>query len=192
MIGRRRLRKNLAGAELELTAFINPMVVLVTFLLINVVFTHTSVLDLKLPGPAAPDSSAPTPPVKPLLLEVIVRANQVDLADRNGGPLASVPNIATGSGPGSAAGSATGPDLASLSAQLRALKDQHPDQKDATVLVEADISYDRIVQVMDAVRSSQRELEGHRIVTELFPQVALGDAPDDGSASRARPPTNLK
>jgi hypothetical protein len=43
--------------------------------------------------------------------------------------------------------------------------------------VAEDVDYDTIVQVMDAVRVRQSS-DGARVVrTELFPQIALGDAP---------------
>ena len=167
MIARRhRRRRELAGAELELTAFINPMVVLVTFLLINVVFSHSAVLDLHLPAPASGTSAAT--PAQKLLLEITVRKDSIEVGDRNRGRLASIPN------------DAKGPDLAQLSAQLQRLKSQYADEKNATVLLEPDISYDRLVQVMDAVRSVEQQANGHRSNIELFPEIAIGDAPEAG------------
>ena len=47
----------------------------------------------------------------------------------------------------------------------------------ATLLVADDVDYDTIVQVMDAVSVRQR-MDGRKLVrTELFPQIAIGDAP---------------
>jgi biopolymer transport protein ExbD len=157
-------RRHLEGAELELTAFINPMVVLVTFLLINVVFSHTAVLDLSLPPPANGSSSAPA---EKLLLEVTVRQDAIEVGDRNRGLLNQIPNV-NGA-----------PDLAQLSAQLEQLKNSYPQQRDATVLLEPDVSYDRLVQVMDAMRSVNRLVDGQSLNIELFPDIALGDAPAD-------------
>jgi len=56
----RRLRREPTG--LDVTAFINLIVVLVPFLLSTAVFTHLSVLDLSLPHsrPAPSRSSRPT------------------------------------------------------------------------------------------------------------------------------------
>jgi biopolymer transport protein ExbD len=162
MIARRhRRRRQIEGADLELTAFINPMVVLVTFLLINVVFTHSAVLDLKLPAPSAGGTASPAK----LQLEVTLRKDEVDLADRDRGLLARVPNTADG------------PDLAQLSDQIQKIKAQYPDVRDASVLVEPDIAYDRIVQVMDVVRSYESRIGGQRVINPLFPDIAIGDAP---------------
>jgi hypothetical protein len=64
-----------------------------------------------------------------------------------------------------------------LSTYLEELKRRHPEQTNATLLVADDVDYDTIVQVMDAV-SVRQSLDGSRLVrTELFPQIALGDAP---------------
>jgi len=167
MIARRhRRRRELAGVELELTAFINPMVVLVTFLLMNVVFSHSAVLDLRLPGPGSP-ATAVLP--QNLQLEVILRKDKVEIADRVRGVLTTVPNAAAG------------PDAGQIAEQLLQLKGQYPDEKKATVLAEPDVSYNDIVQVMDATRSIDHWVQGHRLITELFPQIALGDAPEAGS-----------
>jgi biopolymer transport protein ExbD len=162
MIGRRRLRRRREPEDLELTAFINPMVVLVTFLLVNVVFSHSSVLNLNLP---APSTVATATPAEKLLLEITVRKNSLEVGDRNRGRLADLPDTANGL------------DLAQLGAQLQQLKTRYPEQKDATVLVEADIPYDRLVQVMDAVRTVEQQVDGRRSQAELFPEIAIGDAP---------------
>lgn len=160
---RRKRREALTGVELELTAFINPMVVLVTFLLVNMVFSHSAVLDLRLPGPGG-EPAAAAPATKPLLLEVTVRAQALEIGDRNRGRLAEIPNRDGA------------PDFARLSSELVALKSQHPDQKEATVLLEADVSYDRLIQVMDAVRAVDQVVDGQRRRSELFPSIAIGDA----------------
>lgn len=159
---RRRVRHRRTPADLELTAFINPMVVLVTFLLVNVVFSHSAVLNLNLPAPA--DAALATPAEK-LLLEITVRKNALEVGDRNRGRFADIQNTADG------------PNLPQLTAQLQQLKSLYPGQKDATVLVEADVSYDRLVQVMDAVRSFDQPANGRHAPAELFPEIAVGDAP---------------
>ncbi len=62
---------------------IDMMVILVFFLLFTAVFSNTQILELNLP---APNSSVPELP-KGLNLEVIVRANGIDVADRGTGVL---------------------------------------------------------------------------------------------------------
>ncbi|TDU32026.1 biopolymer transport protein ExbD [Panacagrimonas perspica] len=160
----RRARHKIQGTELQLTAFINPMVVLVTFLLVNVAFSHASVLDLRLPGPAAGSASAPTPAEKLLLLEVTVRQGSIEIGDRNRGSIAKIPNVGDA------------PDLGRLSAELIALKTQYPDENEASVLLDPDVSYDRLVQIMDVVRAQPMPAIFGEAPPELFPRIAIGDA----------------
>ena len=77
----RRLKKT--PAHLEITAFINLIVVLVPFLLSIAVFTHLAVMDLSLPA----QSSTPLRDLKvnDLKLEVVIRPNAIDVSDQLGG-----------------------------------------------------------------------------------------------------------
>ena len=77
----RRLRKHPAG--LDVTAFINLIVVLVPFLLSTAVFTRLAVLELTLP----PQSSGALEKLdsENLQLEVVIRADALEVGDRIGG-----------------------------------------------------------------------------------------------------------
>jgi biopolymer transport protein ExbD len=55
---RRGSRRNVDTAELNITAFMNLMVILVPFLLITAVFSRLAILELNLPGSS-------TEPAKP-------------------------------------------------------------------------------------------------------------------------------
>ena len=57
--------------ELDITAFMNLMVILVPFLLITSVFTHLTVLDIKLPT-STQSSSSPTPKKNTFEINVIM------------------------------------------------------------------------------------------------------------------------
>jgi len=156
----RRLRKE--PAHLEITAFINLIVVLVPFLLSTAVFTRLAVLDLSLPAQnSGPEKLA----VNKLLLEVVIRPDALEVADRNGGLIERIPN----------AGATH--DVKALQARIVQLKSQFPDNLDASVLAEPSTPYDTLVQVMDAVRGTMTA-QGPRIIrTELFPNISIGDAP---------------
>jgi hypothetical protein len=68
-------------------------------------------------------------------------------------------------------------DLATLSGYLVEIKRQYPEKDDASVLLEPDIEYDYLVQVMDTVRSVELN-EGGRIArADLFTAISIGDAP---------------
>jgi biopolymer transport protein ExbD len=156
----RRLRKQ--AAHLEITAFINLIVVLVPFLLSVAVFTRLAVVDLSLP---AQTSGAQVLKPDNLQLEVVMRANALEVGDRIGGLIKRIDSTANGH------------DLATLSAVMLQLKARFPDKTEASVLAEPNTSYDQLVQVMDVVRVS-RTVQGRKTVTaELFPNISIGDAP---------------
>ena len=156
----RRPRK--AVAHLEVTAFINVIVVLVPFLLSTAVFSRLAVMDMTLP---APGSALDQLKANDLQLEVVIRKDAYEVGDRIGGLIQRIPNTDKG------------PDVTALSALITQIKLKYPDQKDASVLAEPDTAYDQIVQVMDAMRSTVTR-DGNRVVrADLFPNLAIGDAP---------------
>ena len=69
-------RQRIAPEEMNITAFMNLMVILVPFLLITAVFTRLTVLELNLPG-----SSAGGPDAKQLHLEVIIRNDALEVGE---------------------------------------------------------------------------------------------------------------
>ncbi len=157
----RRLRKE--AAHLEITAFINLIVVLIPFLLSTAVFTRLAVLDLSLPA----QSSGALEQLKTdnLQLEIVVRPEALEVGDRLGGLIQRIP------------ATATGPDVKALGALLQQLKTRFPDKTEATVLAEPATSYDTLVQVMDAVRSGRTAQNGKVVRVDFFPQISIGDAP---------------
>ena len=70
-------------------------------------------------------------------------------------------------------------DLELLSKMLLRLKGQYPEKEDATILMEPEIKYDYLIEIMDAVRSAEVQAEGSKEVNKvvLFPKISLGDAP---------------
>ena len=170
MIRRRRGGRRYDGesTELNITAFMNLMVILVPFLLITAAFSRLAILELNLPGSS-------TEPVdrqdQTFQLEVIVRTDKIEVGDRNQGLLGIYPN------------NADGYDYDALSGKLSALKKAYPSKTDAAILLESDIPYDTLIQVMDRVRIAE-VIKGDSIVrSELFPDISIGDAPiRDGGA----------
>ncbi len=156
----RRLRKE--AAHLEITAFINLIVVLVPFLLSTAVFTRLTVIDLSLP---AQNSAVEQLKADNLQLEVVVRPESLEVGDRLGGLIQSVPN------------NATGHDVRALSTLIQQIKTRFPDKTEATVLAEPNTPYDTLVQVMDAVRAGHITQGKTLVRSELFPNISIGDAP---------------
>jgi biopolymer transport protein ExbD len=165
VIKRRRARQRQKEAEeLNITAFMNLMVVLTPFLLITAVFSRLAILELHLP---AAQSQTVVDEMPQFQLEVTVRESGIEVGDRNAGTLSRIEK--------------QGDDyrLDELSAYLGKIKQQFPDKADATVLLEPDISYQLLVAVMDRVRVAEsRDPADNRLVkSELFPEVSIGDAP---------------
>jgi biopolymer transport protein ExbD len=158
--------------DLNIVPMIDMMVILVFFLLFTAVFSHTNVLELNLP---APNSSVPELD-KGLQLEVIVRQNSMEIADRNSGVLRTLPNKDGEY------------DYAGLSSFLQDVKARYPTVVAASVLLEQDIPYDVLVQTMDNTRVWQNRVGAGLQNVELFPDISVGDAPLVGaSAGGARP-----
>ncbi|HZD54071.1 MAG TPA: biopolymer transporter ExbD, partial [Woeseiaceae bacterium] len=61
LLSRQTGRRNIETAELNITVFMNLMVILVPFLLITAVFSRLAVLELNLPGSAAQASEEEAP-----------------------------------------------------------------------------------------------------------------------------------
>jgi biopolymer transport protein ExbD len=154
-------------AELLLVPMIDIFTVLVTFLLMTAVFSRTTILELNLP---VQQSEFREPPPG-LQIEVMVRRNLIQVADRNTGPLATLPNTDKGY------------DYDGLTAYLKRVKDKFPEKTDATILLEKDTPYDILVQTMDRVRTFEVPGATGTIQAELFPDISIGDAPAEGAAS---------
>jgi biopolymer transport protein ExbD len=155
-------------AELLLVPMIDIFTVLVTFLLMTAVFSRTVILQLNLPA-SQTEFKEPPPGLQ---LEVMVRKDQLVIADRNTGPLHSVAN------------NAQGYDYDGLTQYLKFVKAKFPEKTDASILLEPDTPYDTLVQVMDRVRVFESGEGANMVQAELFPDISIGDAP----AADATPP----
>jgi biopolymer transport protein ExbD len=157
------------AVELNITAFMNLMVILVPFLLITAVFSQVAILELNLPSSS--DQTSPEP--ETMQLEVIVRADRLEVGERSAGVLTGLPITEDGH------------DLVALGAYLKRVKGRFPDKLDATILLESDVPYDVLVQVMDVVRVYEAEGEktGKTFQAELFPEISIGDAPGQALGS---------
>jgi biopolymer transport protein ExbD len=163
MRSRRRLTKQ--PGEMNITAFMNLMVILVPFLLITAVFTRMTILELNLP----PASSASNEPKQELQLEITIRRDALEVGDRHSGLIKRISN------------GTKGYDYKTLSEVMKQVKARFPDKLNATILSEPETSYDVLVQVMDAVRVTEAVQAGSVTQVELFPDVSIGDAPVAGA-----------
>jgi biopolymer transport protein ExbD len=142
-----------------MTTFMNLMVVLVPFLLITAVFSRITIAELDLPSV---ESKAPVTPT--FRVEVVVRRAGLEIMD-GAKVIAAFPKT----------GDAY--DLSKLSEYLVAIKGQYPEKDDASVLLEPNVPYDNLIQVMDTVRSVEMHDGGQTTRTNLFTAISIGDAP---------------
>jgi biopolymer transport protein ExbD len=152
-------RRKKEAPELEMTTFMNLMVVLVPFLLITAVFSRIAIVELDLPSA---NSAPPTTPT--FRVEVVIREAGLEIMD-GAEVIAALPKVDDRY------------DLSMLSRYLVAIKHEYPQKDDASVLLEPDIRYDDLIQVMDTVRSVETHDGEQTARADLFPVISLGDAP---------------
>ena len=160
---RARRRRPTMASELDITPFMNLMVILVPFLLITAVFSRVTVMDLFLPNAGDADSTnAP-----PFQLQIVIRQSQLEISDNRGG---LIKRLATDKAF----------DYQRLTEVLIQIKSRRPTHRQVNLLLEPDVSYDRLVQVMDHARMARQGKD----YVELFPDVSLGDAPRPSGGGR--------
>lgn len=186
-------RDNHKEADLDITSFMNLMIILVPVLLMSMVFAQTTVLDLNLPDLAAESDSVEEDEEEPKQLEVVLRADHLDVNYPAGILLKRIPlkevaveehdkEIATSEGLET---TELVHDFEFLTLVLQEIKrrlaDQDIEKRDIFLLSEPDINYQTIVSAMDAIRSYKTLVVTDVVDAELFPDVSLGDAPEGES-----------
>lgn len=172
-----RIKRRLKGeADIDVTSFMNLMIILVPVLLMSMVLSRTTVLDLKLPDQA--DSSIPITDEPPQQLEVIIRPERFEINYPAGIKLKWIEKTPEGEY-----------DFELLSGVLqetkRLLQDRGIEKKDIYILSERDTDYQTLVSTMDTARSFKAVVAANMVNAELFPEIALGDAPPAGQSTKA-------
>jgi len=148
--------------EIDVTTFLNLMVVLIPLLLITAVFSRLTIVELDLPS----NASGATPQQESFRVEVIVREPGIEISNGTA-IIATVPKKDGDY------------DLEALSEMMVALKQEYPDIDSASVLMEAFIPYDYLIQVMDIVRTVElpTDVENEYELYALFSDISVGEAP---------------
>jgi len=157
--------------ELDITSFMNLMIILVPVLLMSMVFSHVSILELNLPGLS--DNSSGD--LKNQQIEVVLRQQHIDINYPAGIRVKRINKKEKQQ------------DFELLSKTLqeikRQLKEKGIDKRDAVILSEANTDYQTLVTTMDTVRSFRAVVAASAVDAELFPAISLGDAPVNNSSS---------
>ncbi len=165
-------RRDLDEAELNITPFMNLMIVLVPVLLISMVFSHITILKLNLPDlTGAVTQSAE----KNRQLEVVLRKSAIEVYYPSGVLVKKIEAQEEEDGERL--------DYTMLSLVLREIKKQDRDKTDMLLLSEAGVSYQSLVSTMDTVRSFRTIVATSAVEIALFPDISLGDAPPGRSES---------
>jgi biopolymer transport protein ExbD len=153
-------------AELDITAFMNLMIVLVPILLLGMVFSQITVIDVTLPAGANDDTDSD----ENQQIELVIRQDSMRIDYPRGVMLKKIPMTETGEY-----------DFAYLSLVLqevkRQLRDKGVERRSITLLSEPEIDYQTIVTAMDTVRSFKALVAVEMLDAALFPEIAFGDAP---------------
>jgi len=157
---KRRTKEN--AYEIDVTTFLNLMVVLVPFLLITAVFSRLTIVELNLPSSAGGPSSNEDG----FRVEVVVREAGIEISNGSA-TIATIPKKEDEY------------DFETLSDFMVELKLEYPVHDAASVLMETQIPYDYLIQVMDIVRSVEVPIEDTEEyeLFALFSEISVGDAP---------------
>ncbi len=159
---KRRGMKGIEQAEeLNITAFLNLMVILVPFLLITAVFSRLTVLELNLPALDAQNDQSE--PIK-LQLELVIRESSFDIQDANLGLIKRIQR------------SDNDNQWQQFSDAMVAIKVRFPDETGITLLLEPAIEYKTMIKVMDKVRVAKVVSNFSVETVVLFPSISIGDA----------------
>ena len=160
---RRRHRRLSVSPELDITAFLNLMIVLVPVLLLGMVFSQVRMIELNFPGMDAGEAPAPGE----FRLVVTLIPEGIEISDSDRGLIRVLPTEEAVQ------------DFEGLRQVLRQIKNRVPEKTDVVLEVGQDIDYQTLITAMDTVRSYPAVVAASVVEGELFPDVSLMDAPAD-------------
>lgn len=153
------------SAELDITSFMNLMIVLVPVLLLSITFTQMSVHEIKLPDLTG--GSFASPESQPQL-EVVINDQGFSIyyPDRRT-LIKELPMIEGEQG--------NAYDFENLSLVLQEVKTQISERTDILLMADTNLAYQNLVATMDTVKSYRTVLATSVVEVELFPEISLGE-----------------
>ena len=161
----KRPNKGTDDADLDVTAFLNLMIVLVPVLLLSMTFASVTVLELRLPeltGGKIESENAQS------RLELVVKTEGINIYFPENKLVDQIPSLIDADGDNTY-------DFERLSLVMRAIKKENIDKKDVVIRLDESVSYQNIVLTMDAVKSYRDVVVSSLVEFELFPEISLGD-----------------
>lgn len=175
MLGKRkRLRK--PDAELDITSFLNLMIVLVPVLLMMMVFSRITVVELKLPGLEVLGDGAS---IESQQIELVVTSQGSAIYFPAGYLVQQLPvmkNTEQGR---------VNQDWDGIQLVLKQLKQtllaKGTEKSDIVLMIEDDVNYQTIVTLLEKTRSYKDVVAASVVDAELFPDVSFAEMPEDMS-----------
>ncbi|MBE0486580.1 biopolymer transporter ExbD [Marinobacter sp.] len=165
-------RREQEEADIDITPFMNLMIVLVPVLLMSMVFNHISILELNLPDLTGEQIASAE---ENRQLEVVLRETGIEVYYPSGNLVKTIDMLTDDHGEGS------GHDFRALSEVLQAIKGRlaanNVSKRDVLLLSEPGVTYQSLVTTMDTLRVGKTVVVAEAVDVELFPEISLGDAP---------------
>lgn len=158
---KRRHRNRHESPELDITAFMNLMIVLVPVLLLGMVFSQIRMIELNFPGMDAGEA----PAAEEFQLVVTLLEEGIEVADSERGLIRSLPLVEGRQ------------DFIGLRDILKQVKQRIPDKTDVVLEVAEGLNYQTLVAAMDTLHSYEAVVAASVVRAELFPNVSLADSP---------------
>jgi len=172
-------RQGTDDADIDVTSFMNLMIVLVPVLLMSMTFTKVTVMEINLPELSGGSSS---PSLSQSQLEIVLRNDGFEVYFPSGTLVKRIPQIDSETGKTL--------DFNTLSLVLREVKKRVSDKKDVVIMSAGSVEYQTLISTMDTAKSYQTVVAANLVEVELFPQISLGDAQSLGKAQTANGSTN--
>jgi len=155
----KKRHRHLVAGDVNLIPLLNIFTIVIPFVLLTTVFAKTAIIDMYLPQERGGAQSAPAV-IK--IFTVKVSEKGFELGGIGGGGLIPTKQGAF--------------DFGRLKEELIKIKDAHPAHEEVIILFEPGISYDMVIQVMDATRETVEVKDEKEVRRTLFPLVSLGEA----------------
>lgn len=160
----RKRRAKVEEVDLNITPFMNLMIVLVPVLLLSMVFTHVRVHEIQLPEL----SQRIAEQTETKDLELTINEDGFALFFPAGQLLKALP-------------AQNGLPFDELQNYLKLVKatfqEKNIDKSEITVMPSPTTDYQTLIQTLDAVKFIPQTVEGEAVLAALFPNVSLGSSP---------------
>ncbi|ABD82213.1 ExbD/TolR family protein [Saccharophagus degradans] len=152
-------------ADIDVTSFLNLMIVLVPVLLVSMTFTQITVLEISLPELTGGVVASDEPQSQ---LEVIIAEDGFKVFYPENTLIKEIPRVE--------AEGVSSYDYHTLSLVLQALKQELAEKEDVLLLSDPEVNYQELVATMEVVKSYKTTIAASLVEIELFPKISLDDA----------------